>query len=152
MRARTAIGRTARSADRSIVAFGLMTMLVVVALSACSPSGSATTTGSPTTSVFSGSAGSSTATSTSTSTASSTAGATTTATATTTASSSATSSASPTPSPAPSPSTSYPNTAPQTGGGGTAGFQDVGLLVLGGGAIAAGFASLAYRRKLTRNR
>jgi hypothetical protein len=42
--------------------------------------------------------------------------------------------------------------APVTGGGGTAGFQDAGLAVLGGTAIAAGLGSIAYRRRMTRNR
>ena len=41
---------------------------------------------------------------------------------------------------------------PQTGGGGTAGLQDVTLFGFGGAAILAGFASLAYRRRLTRKR
>jgi hypothetical protein len=151
MQARTAIEPTARRAGRTAFGLGLMTILAAVALSACTPSGTTTTTGSPSASLSSGSA---TATPTSTPTASSTASATSTATPTTTASasSSPTLSASPTPSPTPAESTSYPSTAPQTGGGGTAGFQDVGLLVLGGGAIAAGFASIAYRRKLTRRR
>ena len=56
---------------------------------------------------------------------------------------------SPAPSPSPSP---IPTEAPVTGGGGTAGFQDAGLAVLGGAAIAAGLASIAYRRWITRNR
>jgi hypothetical protein len=46
----------------------------------------------------------------------------------------------------------YPVGAPQTGGGGTAGLQDVTLFGAGGAAILAGFASLAYRRRLTRKR
>ncbi len=52
----------------------------------------------------------------------------------------------------PSPSaSSYPTAAPPTGGGGTAGVQDVLLFGLGGAAIVAGAGSIAYRRKLTRN-
>ena len=50
------------------------------------------------------------------------------------------------------PSHHYPVGAPQTGGGGTAGLQDVTLFGAGGAAILAGFASLAYRRRLTRKR
>ena len=50
------------------------------------------------------------------------------------------------------PSHYYPVGAPQTGGGGTAGLQDLTLFSAGGAAILAGFASLAYRRRLTRKR
>jgi len=49
-------------------------------------------------------------------------------------------------------STAYPTAAPETGGGGTAGLQDVTLFGVGGAAILAGFGSLAYRRRLTRKR
>jgi len=42
--------------------------------------------------------------------------------------------------------------APATGGGGTAGFQDAPLLGLGAAAILAGAGSIAYRRKVIRNR
>jgi len=48
--------------------------------------------------------------------------------------------------------TPFPTVAPVTGGGGTAGFQDAWLAVLGGIAIAAGLGSIAYRRRMTRNR
>ena len=48
--------------------------------------------------------------------------------------------------------TTYPTAAPVTGGGGTAGFQDAGLVVLGGVAILAGAGSIVYRRRKTRNR
>jgi hypothetical protein len=51
--------------------------------------------------------------------------------------------------PAPAP---LPTAAPVTGGGGTAGFQDGLLLVLGLAAIAAGAGSVVYRRRQTRNR
>jgi len=50
------------------------------------------------------------------------------------------------------PATQYPVGAPQTGGGGTAGLQDVTLFGIGGAAILSGIASLAYRRRLTRKR
>ena len=43
-------------------------------------------------------------------------------------------------------------TAPATGGGGTAGFQDALLLGLGVAALLAGAGNLAYRRRLTRKR
>ena len=53
----------------------------------------------------------------------------------------------------PSPSaSSFPTAAPATGGGGTAGFQDALLFGLGGAAILAGAGSIAYRRKVIRNR
>jgi hypothetical protein len=48
--------------------------------------------------------------------------------------------------------TPFPTVAPVTGGGGTAGFQNAGLAVLGGTAIAAGLGSIVYRRRMTRNR
>jgi hypothetical protein len=50
------------------------------------------------------------------------------------------------------PATQFPVGAPQTGGGGTAGLQDVTLFGVGGLAILSGIASLAYRRRLTRKR
>jgi hypothetical protein len=45
-----------------------------------------------------------------------------------------------------------PTVAPATGGGGTAGFQHSLLLGLGLAAILAGAGSIAYRRKMVRNR
>jgi hypothetical protein len=50
------------------------------------------------------------------------------------------------------PSSQVPSGAPVTGGGGTAGFQGLLLLVLGAGAILAGAGGLAYRRWLARGR
>jgi hypothetical protein len=50
------------------------------------------------------------------------------------------------------PASHAPSGAPQTGGGGTAGLQEGTLFGIGGLAIAAGLASLAYRRRLTRTR
>ena len=46
----------------------------------------------------------------------------------------------------------FPTAAPATGGGGTAGFQDALPFGLGGAAILAGAASLAYRRRIIKNR
>jgi hypothetical protein len=58
-----------------------------------------------------------------------------------------------TPSPPPVRSTSpLVTAAPDTGGGGTAGFQDGPLLGLGAAAILAGAGSMAYRRKVIRSR
>jgi hypothetical protein len=57
--------------------------------------------------------------------------------------------ASHTPAPA---GTRAPAGAPDTGGGGTAGLRDGMLFGLGGAAMLAGLGSLAYRRRLTRNR
>ena len=42
--------------------------------------------------------------------------------------------------------------APSTGGGGTAGVQDILLFGLGGAALLAGAGSLAYRRRTLRDR
>jgi len=47
---------------------------------------------------------------------------------------------------------SFPTAAPATGGGGTAGFQDILLLRLGILAILAGAGCAAYRWKVSRNR
>jgi hypothetical protein len=49
-------------------------------------------------------------------------------------------------------STSYPNGAPQTGGGGTAGLQDGTLLGVGAAAVVAGLGSLVYRRRVNKSR
>jgi len=43
-------------------------------------------------------------------------------------------------------------TAPETGGGGTAGLQDGTLFAIGGVAILAGAGSLGYRKRLNRKR
>jgi hypothetical protein len=146
MKARTAIVRTAHRVRLTTVGLGLMTVTACVALSACtsspgsSPSSSVTLL-SPT--------ASGTATVTATSTASPTASP--------TVSPTDTVSPSPTPSYSPTPSPTYyyspiPTAAPVTGGGGTAGFQDTGLAVLGSVAIVGGLGSIAYRRRITRNR
>ena len=64
----------------------------------------------------------------------------------------------PTPSPTPPfvsptpPSSPVPVGAPSTGGGGTAGVEDLLLFGLGGAALLAGAGSLAYRRRTLRDR
>jgi hypothetical protein len=155
MKARTALAWTAHRFRLTVTA-GLATVFACVALSACTsgstPSGSVT--------VFPPSASGATATSTASASATSTASATATSSATptetATATPTATVTATPTdtvtasPSPSPTYSSPYPTSAPITGGGGTAGFQDAGIAVLGGAAIVAGFGSIAYRRRMTR--
>jgi hypothetical protein len=57
--------------------------------------------------------------------------------------------------PNPTPTTTvtvYPTAAPVTGGGGTAGLQDITLFGIGGAAILFGAGTLAYRRRMTRHR
>src|SRR5215469_5000371 len=129
-------------------ALGCLILAVFVPLSV-----SACTGGAPSTTPTSFSPGG-TAPATPTASASGTAGATTPSASVTTPTVSATTpSASASPSPSPSPSASpFPAGAPATGGGGTAGFQDALLLCLGILAILAGAGSIAYRRKVMRNR
>lgn len=45
-----------------------------------------------------------------------------------------------------------PTAAPATGGGGTAGFQNLPLLAIGAAAVLAGAGSLIYRRRIMRGR
>jgi hypothetical protein len=54
--------------------------------------------------------------------------------------------------PATATTTVIPNTAPVTGGGGTAGLQDGLLFALGAALILAGVGSIVYRRRLTKDR
>ncbi len=49
-------------------------------------------------------------------------------------------------------SSPVPIGAPSTGGGGTAGVQDVLLFGIGGAALLAGAGSLVYRRRVMRDR
>jgi len=148
MRALRLIAWMARRVRLTAVGWGLTTVLACVALSACTSGPPPVTVLSPT---VSGSVSPTTsATSASTSTSAS-------ASETPTPSPSPTESVTPSPTPSYTPSPSpyyspYPTAAPVTGGGGTAGFQDAGLALLGGAAIAAGLASIAYRRRLTRHR
>jgi hypothetical protein len=60
--------------------------------------------------------------------------------------------ASPSAQASPAAASSFPAAAPSTGGGGTAGFQDALLFGLGVAAILAGAGSIAYRRRVIRNR
>jgi hypothetical protein len=50
------------------------------------------------------------------------------------------------------PATHYPTAAPATGGGGTSGPRDPLLFALGGAALLAGAASIAYHRRAARHR
>jgi hypothetical protein len=149
MKARTAIVRTAHRVRLSAFGLGLMTVLAAVALSACTSS-PGTSTPSSSVSVLSPSASGSVSPSTSAS-----ASASTSASASGSPSGTPSYTPSPTPSYSPSPSPSYspyPTAAPVTGGGGTAGFEDGGLALLGGVAIVAGLGSIGYRRWITRRR
>jgi hypothetical protein len=144
MKARTAIAWTAHRVRLTAVGWGFTTVLACVALSAC-------TSGSTPPAVFTPAVTGSSSVSVSPSPSASAS-----ASPSASPSPSDTSSPSPEPSASPSPSpevtTPFPTVAPVTGGGGTAGFQDAGLAVLGGIAIAAGLGSIAYRRRMTRNR
>jgi len=143
MKMSTTIAGMARNARLAAVG-GVAAVLVSVAVSACSGS---TPSAGPS---FTPGGGTPTPTGTATPTSTSTP----------TTSASPDQSATPTPTqsslpPSPTPSSSpspFPTVAPATGGGGTAGFQDGLLLAVGAAAILAGAGSLAYRRRLLRNR
>ena len=134
------------SARLAIIGYGTLTLLASVTISACSG-------GSPPSAGASLSPGA-TATGTPSPGASDTATDTATPSDSATPSDTATASASPSPSPSPSPQAAspFPTVAPATGGGGTAGLQDVLLFVLGGAAVLVGAGSLAYRRMVVKNR
>jgi hypothetical protein len=146
MKARTAIAWTAHRVRLTAVGWGFTTVVACVALSACTSSSTPPAVFTPT---VTGSSSVSVSPSPSASASAS---------ASPSASPSPSDSSSPSPEPSASPSpspvvtTPFPTVAPVTGGGGTAGFQDAGLAVLGGTAIAAGLGSIAYRRRMTRNR
>ena len=147
MKVRGTIAGTPLSAKLTAFCWGALALLVPVAVSACT---SATTTSTPTVfspSVTTGTAGASDNTPSDGST-----------------SPSGTPGVTSTPPPS-SPSTevtvtqtvtvgpsTIPPSAPVTGGGGTAGFQDSLLLALGAAAILAGAGGLIYRRWLGRER
>jgi hypothetical protein len=144
MKARIATAWTAHRVRHTAVGWGFATVLACVALSACTSSSTPPAVFTP---AVTGSSSVSVSPSPSASASASPSAS---------PSPSDTSSPSPEPSASPSPSpvvtTPFPTVAPVTGGGGTAGFQDAGLAVLGGIAIAAGLGSIAYRRRMTRNR
>jgi carbohydrate-binding DOMON domain-containing protein len=150
MKVRTTIAAALR-ARFAVIGYGALTLLALVAISAC-------TSGSSTPPVTLSASGSPTSTSTASATATTTPTATPTTTATATAT--ATPTATPTPTPTvtrtvvrtPTPTPSYPSAAPVTGGGGTAGFQDGLLFALGAAAVVVGLGGIAYRRRLTRGR
>jgi hypothetical protein len=140
MTVRTTIAGTGHSARLAIIRLGTMTVLASAAVSACSgssPPSAGPSSFSPGGTLSPTPGGSATDQGT----------------ATDSTSPSPSESAAVTPSPSPSPSPSpIPVAAPATGGGGTAGFQDAPLLILGGMAVLAGAGSLAYRRRIIKNR
>ena len=144
MKARTAIAWTAHRVRLTAVGWGFTTVLACVALSACTSSSTPPAVFTP---AVTGSSSVSVSPSPSAS-----------ASASPSASPSPSDSSSPSPEPSASPSpspvvtTAFPTVAPVTGGGGTAGFQDAGLAVLGGAAIVAGLGGIAYRRRITKDR
>jgi cell division septation protein DedD len=128
MKVRTTIAGAGLSVVLSVLGCGAMTVFVSAAVSACSTS-STSTPGSADTSFSSAAANSPNPGVT---------------TETVTAHAAAPTTSNPTANPVAAP--------PATGGGGTAGTEDAPLIVIGGVAVLAGGASLAYRRKVTRNR
>ncbi|MGH3220464.1 MAG: hypothetical protein ACRDPY_17475 [Streptosporangiaceae bacterium] len=151
MKVRTTIAAALR-ARLAVVGYGALTLFALVAISACTSASSPPVTLSPSNS--SSPAASSTASSGATTTPTTTP----TPTATPTTTATATATATPTPTvtqtvtQTPSPAHSTPAAAPQTGGGGTAGFQDGLLFALGAAALLLGAGTLAFRRLLTRGR
>lgn len=125
MKVRTTIAGAGLSAMLSVLGCGAMVIFVSAAVSACS--GSTSTPDAGATTSFSSEASTSPNAGVTTQTV--------------------------TASPATANPTASPVTAaPATGGGGTAGTEDGPLFVIGGVAVLAGAGSLAYRRKVTRNR
>src|SRR5215469_15116337 len=123
MKVRATIAGAGLSAMLSVVGCGAMTIFVSAAVSACSGP-SATTPDAASTTTFSEATSPNPGVTTETVTANPT-------------------------TPATSNPTASPVTAaPATGGGGTAGTQDALLFFIGGVAVLAGGASLAYRRKV----
>jgi hypothetical protein len=132
-----------------LAAIGCGTLTVLAATTACTPTGtsasggaSATPSGSFFTAVAPGSSASPSASPSASASASPSA---------TPATTAPVVIGSPSPSASPSPS-QVPIGAPSTGGGGTAGVQDILLFGLGGAALLAGAGSLAYRRRAMRDR
>ena len=156
MKVRIAIPGTALGARLTALCWGALTLVALVAVSACSGSSS-----TPTVPTFSPSV---TISGTGTATAPASGGATTPGSGSTTTSGTpgvtssapaahtATAVATATVTITVPPSSEIPTVAPVTGGGGTAGPRDVLLFGLGVAAILAGTWGLAYRRWLTRGR
>jgi len=130
MKVRTTIAGAGLSAMLSVLGCGAMTIFVSATVSACSAGSTSTPQAGDTT--FS--SAETTPPNPGVTTETVTANATTTETATS------------------NPTASPVTAAPATGGGGTAGTQDAVLFFVGGTALLAGGVSLAYRRKVTRNR
>jgi len=151
MKARISIPGMAAGARLSVLSCAALMVLVTATVSACtsgpssslpaifSASGTATHSGTAAASANAHASGTATATSTKK--------ATTTPTATSSGIVYPTTQA-----PTPTPTTYYPTSAPQTGGGGTAGLQNGLAIGLGGTAILAGLGSLGYRKRLRRRR
>jgi hypothetical protein len=157
MKVRIAIPGTALGARLTALCWGALTVVALVAVSACSGS----STSSPNVPTFSPSvtipgtgtatapaSGGTTTPGSGSTTTSGTPGVTSSAPATHTATAVATATVTITV----PPSSEIPTVAPVTGGGGTAGPRDVLLFGLGVAAILAGTWGLAYRRWLTRGR
>jgi len=165
MKVRVTIAGTALGARLTALCWGALTLLVPLAVSACSGgssstptvptfsatvTGSATATGSPTapaSSTTTPGTGSTTSPGTGSTTSPGTPGVATTTPAPHTATATATVTVTPTPS-----ESRIPSAAPVTGGGGTAGLQDGLLFGIGAAAILLGAGSIVYRRRLTRDR
>jgi hypothetical protein len=148
MKVRSTTPGTPVGARLTVIRWGALATLALFAVSACSgssstpiPSFSTTVTGSATAPATGGATASTPGD-----------GGTATATATAPAIQTATASATATVTITVPPSSQIPTAAPITGGGGTAGPQDVLLFGLGAAAILAGAGSLAYRRWLNRGR
>jgi hypothetical protein len=157
MKVRITIPGTALGARLTALCWGALTLVALVAVSACSGSSSTPTvptfspsvTISPTvTSTVTAPATDGTTSPASGTTTSGTPGVTSPAPATHTATAVATATVTITV----PPSSEIPTVAPVTGGGGTAGPRDVLLFGVGVAAILAGAGGLAYRRWLTRGR
>ena len=152
MKVRGTIGGTPFSAKLTALCWGALTLLVPVAVSACTSSSSPTTpavTFSPSVTTGTASGGAPTAGNTPSSGSTTDTG--TPGVSPTPPTSSATPQVTVTQTITVPPST-FPPAAPVTGGGGTAGFQGTLLLALGATAILVGAGSLIYRRWLGRGR
>ena len=166
MKVRTTLfAGTALRARLTALCWGALTLLVPVAVSACSGSSTSPTipTFTPSVTISGTAAGSGTAPASGGNTASS--GSTASAGSTSASGTPGVSSNSPSPTahaaatvtitvtaPATSSTSEIPTAAPVTGGGGTAGLQDGLLFGLGAAALLAGAGSIVYRRRLTRHR